>query len=634
MRAPRGRLGAIMDAIRKRMRAGGLLACLVLAVAAWLAMAACARADQVYACDDPRFLAAELGCTADAGCSRVPKAGDVFPLRKLPEACDLTKLGVAIEDGGRLQKLYGGGKGAEIAPSEAIDPVIDHLVDAVAAKAAAAGGTIRILIFAHGGLVGHGEAMSEAQLAAPYVAADGYVPLFLMWESGLVPSYGDSLCCVVDGEFQITSRLPLEVTRPGTDVVTSFAQAPQTLDKQWLRFRSTLNHADEEYYLRPSDLTTFCSALGSYYVDAPPRPPEDAECPSLRIPDFGAGGYLNEERYYSFFGGPGVVYAALTPPRWLLTYLLPEFGAQAWGDMLRQTRMALAFAPPATSAPVDDSCEQIMRDADAAVGREKNGAWTYKGPKGRSPYGDGGFSIFFDRLSCEIRRGRLKPYADRLEIDFYGHSMGALIGNEILSRYSHMRWGRVVYMAAASSIRDVRLTVAPALRLRDANAGPRPPMQFYSLMLHPLAESQEQEGWGLPPQGSLLEWIDEMFEHPRSVEDRTFGKWRNIRQAVRLFPDDVRGDMHFRVFARQDKAHDLTEARELACRAVRLPSDPPSAASDDPMALPICNPTRHGDFTDYAFWRTAFVTGCASALQVAEHWKESDPCPTAAAARP
>ena len=582
------------------------------------------------ACDDPAYLSATFRC-ADGACPGIPSRGDVFPLVPVPD-CDLTKLGVAIEDGGRFQQLYGDGLAAEARPSDMIDPVIDHLVDVVKAKAQSGTGKIRILIFAHGGLVTHQAAMKEAQAAAPYIAKDGYVPVFLMWESGFLTTYATSVCCVTDGEFQITSRLTLGLTRPGSDIATSAAHAPETLEKQWLRFRSTLNPSDAEYYLHRVDQKDFCSPVGSYYINEPARPAPDANCSNLIFPGFGGddtGGYLNGQKFYDPLGGSQIVYAVLSPPRLVLTYLFPEVGAQSWNEMLRQTRMALAFAPPeglaqpfsgsvASGASTRSLCSDVSANADASLGETGATPWRYKTPKQRAPDGDGGFSIFFDRLSCELDQGDLQAYRGRLEIDFYGHSMGALIGNEVMSRYPDMPWGRVVYMAAASSIRDVRLAVAPALRMRNATVG-GPRMEFDSLMLHPLAESQDQEGLGFPPQGSLLEWVDEMFERPRSVEDRTFGKWRNVRQTIRLFPGDVRQYMHFRVFARQKLAHDQTEIEEMSC-AEPSPVGAPAARA----GLPICNPTMHGDFTGLSYWRTAFVSGCASKLQVDRKWRAPD----------
>jgi hypothetical protein len=590
---------------------------------------AAANALAAPACDDPAYLSSTFRC-ADGACPGIPSRGDVFPLVAPPD-CDLTRLGVAIEDGGRFQRLYGDGVPAEARPSEMIDPVIAHLIEVIKAKAQAGNGKIRILIFAHGGLVTHESAMKEAQVAAPYIAQDGYVPVFLMWESGFLRTYTTSVCCVTDGEFQLVSKLPLEITRPGTDIATSAARAPETLEKQWLRFRSTLNPADAEYYLHRIDQKDFCSPVGSYYVNEPPRPPSDRNCPSLVLPGFrgdNTGDYLNGQKFYDPFGGSQIVYGVLTPPRWVLTYLFPEVGAQSWNEMLRQTRMSLAYAPSdglaqpfsgavVPAAPKPSPCADISAQADTDVGEPGVTPWSYKTAKERAPDGDGGFSIFFDRLSCELDQGDLKAYHGRLEIDFYGHSMGALIGNEIMSRYPKMPWGQVVYMAAASSIRDVRLSVAPALRWRNAQVTDDAHMEFYSLMLHPLAESQEQEGYGFPPQGSLLEWVDEMFERPRSVEDRTFGKWRNVRQTIRLFPGEVRPYMHFRVFARQKVARDQVEIEELSCAQ---PS-PLNAATGGPN-LPICNPTMHGDFTGMSYWRTAFISGCASKLQVDRNWRD------------
>jgi hypothetical protein len=67
-------------------------------------------------------------------------------------------------------------------------------------------------------------------------------------------------------------------------------------------------------------------------------------------------------------------------------------------------------------------------------------------------------------------------------------------------------------------------------------------------MLHPLAEAREMTAGGALPSGSLLEWIDDMYEGPKTMLDRTFGKWRNIRRAKHVFSSNEQEKMIFKVF--------------------------------------------------------------------------------------
>ncbi len=67
-------------------------------------------------------------------------------------------------------------------------------------------------------------------------------------------------------------------------------------------------------------------------------------------------------------------------------------------------------------------------------------------------------------------------------------------------------------------------------------------------MLHPKAEAREDSAYGMLPTGSLLEWIDEVLEQPKTMLDRSMGKWRNLREAQRVFPTEIREHMTFRIF--------------------------------------------------------------------------------------
>jgi hypothetical protein len=116
--------------------------------------------------------------------------------------------------------------------------------------------------------------------------------------------------------------------------------------------------------------------------------------------------------------------------------------------------------------------------------------------------------------------------------------------------------------------------------------------KFYGLMLHPLNESREPTGSGLLVSGSLLTYVDEFLETPKTLPDRTVGQWHNLRLTRHLFPDDVQCWMLMRVYDREA----AMQPGKNGQRAVR----------DD-------NPTTHGAFNDQnmGFWSEAF-------------WKPSD----------
>src|SRR5690606_32518259 len=91
------------------------------------------------------------------------------------------------------------------------------------------------------------------------------------------------------------------------------------------------------------------------------------------------------------------------------------------------------------------------------------------------------------------------------EITLVGHSMGAIVINEVLSTYPDLPVKNIVYMAPACPVRDAQKVIVPYL-LRHRRA------RFFLLTLHPIAEADEKFSvlpwYDVVPRGSLLEWVD------------------------------------------------------------------------------------------------------------------------------
>jgi hypothetical protein len=73
-------------------------------------------------------------------------------------------------------------------------------------------------------------------------------------------------------------------------------------------------------------------------------------------------------------------------------------------------------------------------------------------------------------------------------------------------------------------------------------------LRLYNLSLHPKAEARDLEVSGAAPVGSLLEWIDDIFETPVTPIERTMGKWENIVYAENQFDHDATKRMYFHRF--------------------------------------------------------------------------------------
>src|SRR4029077_12548648 len=97
----------------------------------------------------------------------------------------------------------------------------------------------------------------------------------------------------------------------------------------------------------------------------------------------------------------------------------------------------------------------------------------------------GALELLMQRLSAEQRKG--KSYS----ITLVGHSMGAIVSNEMIKRHPELSFDRIVYLAAACSVRDCQDSVVPYMLAQKAK---NHPVQFYNLSLHPIAEVSEALG--------------------------------------------------------------------------------------------------------------------------------------------
>ena len=217
---------------------------------------------------------------------------------------------------------------------------------------------------------------------------------------------------------------------------------------------------------------------------------------------------------------------------------------------------------------------------------------------GRFPRGAGGFARFFQWLESCIAGGPtiagsdgcpLDDLSGKLamapgqqnpktlladaRIDMLGHSMGAIVINELLEAFPRLPYENVVYMGGAASIRDTQQAIAPVLRAAPGCT------HFFNLSLHPMNEARKSSSAGFAISGSLLVWIDELFERPKTLLDRTIGQWRNVRMVKRVFQPELQSQMLFRVIDRDA-------------------GDPPRPD----------NPVDHGGFNDpgVPFWRPSF----------------------------
>ena len=520
---------------------------------------------------------------------------------------------------------------------------------------------LNIMIFAHGGMVTAENAIKVAGDLAPVLLKDGYYPIFPIWRADLSSAYGDYLFRVnSSGQSTERNKFLVSPIRLAEDILSGVIRTPEHLVIQGERFTDTIIKNDTAYFLSRTSCkdesefeTDACQHVKNRMFnvanDAAPGVASDITAQNsymnnVILPEFPASDELYADPNNSsrkptqtsiYYNNPA--YVAF---RW---FVAPTFvggpGPNIWANLVRNTRFAI-YSDSKKTMPLRANLQQevdlqSIADLNHRCAIEKS---YYNGDEQRPFYefGErGAVSLFFDRLECEVGVDQLNdaaifdegcsgPQDDILKekfcrglinITFAGHSMGSIVGNDIISQHPKLPWRNIIYMAAAASIRDTNYHLTPVLR---AN----PEIRFYNTMLHPLAEARELmqmpgrlfgvfPPYTIPPQGtaphgSLLEWIDEMFEGPRSPDQRTVGKWHNVQTTKEVFPLDVQKQMIFHVFPNQWKTHDL-DYFDKQCALTGAQEKRWESIEKARKKVKRCHPVQHVQFNNYSFWRNNYL---------------------------
>jgi pimeloyl-ACP methyl ester carboxylesterase len=242
-------------------------------------------------------------------------------------------------------------------------------------------------------------------------------------------------------------------------------------------------------------------------------------------------------------------YVVTFPFKLLTAPFIDAFGKSAWDNMSRRTqtmfRSPAQFERPATTNEIQAARRRAGEPADGAVAR----------------------------LMQALGELATADPSNHYSVTLVGHSMGTIVANQMVLAHPGLGYSNIVYMGAACSVSEFANAVLPCL---EANTNTR----FYNLTLHPIAEAREAQ-WtflDLTPRGSLLEWIDNFLANPRTVPERTLGKWDNAISTTALIPTNVAGRIRIKAFA----------------------VGPRDKFPDNPMV--------HGDFSEEPFWQDEFWT--------------------------
>lgn len=423
-----------------------------------------------------------------------------------------------------------------------IEQIFTRFAASYAKEAQAKKHSMDILLYFNGGLNSINEVLIKAATQYQFMRQDDYFPIFMIWPTGLTDTYVEQAYHVINGV-----RYDDAQTITGTGrIVTDFAVGLAHLFGDWTystrRFFNAYWNMPCEYLVYDTNLIPQ-DILGAYarkhciWDGEKELRPEDYRLPSIRVRDGHESGAaanvifsdeVNAEATTMEWERP--VDVATAPSRTILLPFADGFGEQAWENMKRRT-------------------QRTVRAEHELIGD----GWPWDTLRDRYPHGLGGFAQFLailDACTVASEKGPVCPSAvtesektalKDARITLIGHSMGAIVINQLVQEFPGLPYRDIVFLSGAATVNQTKVALDPLLRSGRE-------IHFYSLMLHPLNEARETNYFGIVPTGSLLIWIDEMFEHPDTQLDRTVGQWANMRGGRNAFSAEARKWMQLKIF--------------------------------------------------------------------------------------
>lgn len=370
-------------------------------------------------------------------------------------------------------------------------------------------GNIDVLIYVHGGLNTKKAAMDRVVEKYKLVMnskKEKKYPIFVNWKSGPITTYSSHLFRIRQGEISGLAWLTSPIY-----LVSDIGNSLINIPKSWIVTGEHL--LDSTIFNNFSYLDDFKNSSNGVYFTG------------------------NKDNYSTWKSR--IWWAITAPAKLVSTPFTYTMARPAWDIMLRRTN-----TPFYTPSDLENENHDIEY---------------------RSKQGNGALSRFLIELESVIKREKLP-----IKITLVGHSMGAIVVNQIVNQNYDLPYENIVHMASADSIKNFFEHVVPYISNNDVT--------FYSLSLHPDNDNREVSAWGLTPSGSLLVWIDNMFTTPETVLNRRSGRWENMERAIPLIPDIAKKKMYFKVFGLND-----------------------SGSTKDELEL-LSEPQIHSDFGDIKFW--------------------------------
>jgi pimeloyl-ACP methyl ester carboxylesterase len=481
----------------------------------------------------------------------------------------------------------------------------------------------RLLFYFNGGLNAQEDVELQAARQIPCMLADGFYPVFFVWDTNYVRTYIEQISAVSDGQIDRSGwTMALAPFKVIGNLISGIGAAPTDYAVHGRRFFNALRREPHCYLeLLPEE-----------------------DCPQEQAVPLVVdnGGIVNAEHNVvvdkSLVDGNQaeigrfIAYSATWPIRMITTPLAHGLGDSAWRNMVRRTRTTMRRSiefnlnrhTDYDGDDVIDGPSQCPKDfletmkyyphgtgvfarffenllryrsASNAIEAPAPNKWYCKHDQATGQDHDeaagplSGEALAQDRRIWQVLRAPETAGSRSARITLIGHSMGAIVINELLFRFDDLPYENVVLMASAASMRETKRVMdryfeqyfkqnAPCAQDKKGyyNCNGRN-THLYSLMLHPLNDARERQLWNTVPSGSLLMWVDEMYESPKTPEDKTFGFWPTAKSARDMFGAAAKSRTLYRVFNRPDAAVDAA-----------------------------ANPMEHSDFNDddMCFWRPSF----------------------------
>ncbi len=447
-----------------------------------------------------------------------------------------------------------------------------------------------LLIYVHGGLNKEKDALERAKKKYDLILNDKEnprYPIFVNWRSGPFTTYWDHVWRIRQGEkdkHSLTKLLTVPVYL-FTDFANSLVNAPKAWTVTGKHMLVSTSHATDK-----NDILNDIKKL------------DDANVTNIH--------YNGDKQTSKFFRN--IRWLVTSPSKVVTTPFTYTLAKPAWDIMLRRTS-TLFYTPE------DLTFHKQPDNQDPAKQKEVNNIRTIPISLARVPLKSGNGALF--RFLSALEKDN---YTSNIDITLIGHSMGAIVINNIVNLGLNLTYKNIVHMASADSIDNLFNKVVPYIDCslkRTCNTNNKTKgkneVNFYSLYLHPDNENREVSAGGLTPSGSLLTWIDNMYTIPKTVLDKRSGRWDNMKRAIELIPskivdnkkpNNVRGQMHFTIFGLEERKP--YKENILMNAGINLNAFKPIGYENSKKRHKLYSTAQeHGDFGDLPFWREEIWKG-------------------------